>query len=287
MVRLQDERDLETLRQISILLDNENKRLIERNRKLTLEVARLLGYDDNQREQLELSLLRELEQAREQVFRSDERQKEKRGAEEPQAKKPRPGHGPRPQPQLPYVELAVSELAEGDKECEVCGGKLVEMKGQFEESEWVTVIHRQFRRERIQQKYRCSCNANVVTAPGAEKLIPGGRYTVEFAAEVAVGKYADHLPLERQVRMMAREGLQVDSQTLWDQVHALAKHVEPTYEALVERALSSPVLHADESGWPLLGKKASSPGSVWNLSTPEVVVYRVLPARVSDSGAAR
>jgi len=30
---------------------------------------------------------------------------------------------------------------------------------------------------------------------------------------VAVAKYADHLPLERQVRMMAREGLIVESQT--------------------------------------------------------------------------
>ena len=48
---------------------------------------------------------------------------------------------------------------------------------------------------------------------------------------VAVAKYADHLPLERQVRMMAREGLIVESQTLWDQLNALARHLEPTYEA--------------------------------------------------------
>jgi hypothetical protein len=31
------------------------------------------------------------------------------------------------------------------------------------------------------------------------------------------GKYLDHQPLERQVRTMARDGLQVDSQTLSDQ----------------------------------------------------------------------
>ena len=39
MIRLQHERDVETLRQIGTLLDNENKRLVERNRKLTLELA--------------------------------------------------------------------------------------------------------------------------------------------------------------------------------------------------------------------------------------------------------
>lgn len=149
----------------------------------------------------------------------------------------------------------------------------------------MTVVHREFRRERIrQQKYRCSCNANVVTAPGPQKLIPGGRYTVEFAAEVAVGKYADHLPLERQVRMMTREGLEVESQTLWDQVYALCQHVEPTYDALIERALSSPVLHADESGWPLLGKKTKPRGSVWTLTTPEVVIYRMMPSKSEKDG---
>jgi hypothetical protein len=124
----------------------------------------------------------------------------------------------------------------------------------------------------------------VVTAPGPEKLIPGGRYTVEFAVEVAVGKYTDHLPLERQVRMMAREGLEVNSQTLWDQVHALAMHLRPTDEALLDRALSAPVLHADESSWPLLGKKGKSPGSMWTLTTPEVIAYRMMPSKSEEDG---
>jgi len=285
MVRIQDERDLETLRQISILLDNENKRLIHKTRNLTLELARRMGLDEKQCEQMELSVLEELQKKREHVFRLDERRKAEQEAKESKKKDPQKGHGPRPQPQLPLVELPARELPEEDRCCKVCGGTVEEMKGQFEESEWITVIHREFRRERIRQKkYRCSCNANVVTAPGPEKLIPGGRYTVEFAAEVAVGKYTDHLPLERQVRMMAREGLEVDSQTLWDQVHAMAMHVKPTYEALLARALSSPVLHADESGWPLLGKKGKSPGSVWNLSTPEVIVYRMMPSKSEEDG---
>jgi transposase len=54
-----------------------------------------------------------------------------------------------------------------------------------------------------------------VTAPGPAQVIPAGRYAPEFGVGVAVEKYTDHLPLERQVRMMAREGLIVDSQILW------------------------------------------------------------------------
>jgi transposase len=41
-----------------------------------------------------------------------------------------------------------------------------------------------------------------VTASGPLKLKPGCRYSPEFAVEVAVGKYLDHSPLERQVRIM-------------------------------------------------------------------------------------
>ena len=93
------------------------------------------------------------------------------------------------------------------------------MTGQFEESEEITVVQREFKLvKHLRKKYRCRCNACVVTAPGPLKLQAGGRYSIEFAVEVAASKYADHFPLERQVRMMAREGLHVSSQTLWDQI---------------------------------------------------------------------
>ena len=117
MIRLQHERDVETLRQIGILLDNENKRLVERNRKLTLELARALGLDDKQREQLELSLLQELKKSRDGIFRSDEHKHDEGGAAEDEKKKrkKRKGHGPRPRRQLPLVELPAFELTKEDR----------------------------------------------------------------------------------------------------------------------------------------------------------------------------
>jgi transposase len=112
--------------------------------------------------------------------------------------------------------------------------------------------------------------------------MPGGRYAPEFA--VGVAKYADHLPLERQVRMMAREGLRVDSQTLWDQIQALARHLEPTYEALGVRALAAPVINVDETRWPRLGSSSPSAGTVWGVHAPTVSVYRILPGKSADEG---
>jgi transposase len=103
------------------------------------------------------------------------------------------------------------------------------MGEQAEESEEITVIEASYQIvTHRRQKYRCSCNAAVVTAPGPVKLTPGGRYAPEFAVHVAEAKYLDHSPLERQVKAMGRKGLAVDSQTLWDQLVALSANMGET-----------------------------------------------------------
>ena len=70
---------------------------------------------------------------------------------------------------------------------------------------------------------------------------------MDFAVDVAVAKYTDHLPLARQVKQMQRQGLSIDSQTLWDQLVGLEQHLEPSYEALLEDILSARVVGADET----------------------------------------
>jgi transposase len=64
---------------------------------------------------------------------------------------------------------------EPDHVCPSCGGQLEEMAGQFEESDEVDVVERQFVFVRHKRKrYRCSCGGCVETAPAPEKLIAGG-----------------------------------------------------------------------------------------------------------------
>jgi transposase len=147
------------------------------------------------------------------------------------------------------------------------------------ERRFVKVTHRRL-------KYRCTCNACVVTAPGPPKLIPGGRYSVEFAVEVAASKYLDHLPLERQARIMAREGLDATSQALWDQTEALARALRPTYNALRTIVLREPLVHADETTWPYLGKRSEErPGKFWTwcAATGHAVCYTILPSRSAEA----
>jgi transposase len=281
MVELTTEHDLETLRQISLLLDRENQRLITKTLELTAEVARLRGVADP--EQLQLAVLKELEQRRRQVFQP-EAARASSGTPTSPTRPPQSGHGPRPQPTLPVVEIR-HELPPEDRQCPACGGELMEMAGQAETSERITTVKLTYQVEHhVRQKYRCRCNGAVVTAPGPAQVIPGCRYAPEFGIGVAVAKYTDHLPLERQVRMMAREGLIVDSQTLWDQINAIARHLEPTYAALGRRALEAPVINVDETRWPMMKSMLPAKGTVWTVRSPTVSFYRILPGKSADEG---
>ena len=71
----------------------------------------------------------------------------------PKTKKKRTNFGPTEQPMLPVVE-EVFELDEADKACTSCGGALIPMKGQFEESEMIDVVEVTYRVVQVkQQKY--------------------------------------------------------------------------------------------------------------------------------------
>jgi transposase len=282
VISIRNEQRVDVLRQVALLLEQENHRLHARLHSLTIELARLQGRDGTAALQAELASLQELLARREKELFGDSSEKRPHSPELPAAtnpSRPRKGHGPREQPQLPIVEVK-HVLAESARGCPACGGELMEMAGQQEVSEEITVVERQFVMVQHQrEKYRCRCNGAVVTAPGPRKLIPGGRYSAAFAVEVAVSKYLDHLPLERQSRMMEREGLVVSSQVLWDQIDALAVHLEASYQELAARVLSSPVIHADETHWRLMAKSERKKYWVWCLSSEDTAFYRILDSR--------
>jgi transposase len=120
------------------------------------------------------------------------------------------------------------------------------------------------------------------------KLFPGARYSVDFAVEVAAAKYVDHMPLERQVRIMAREGLAVDSQTLWDQIERLARLLGDAKEALHLYVLSHAIVGADETRWRILDGKGRDGGEakqwqVWAVAAPDAVAYSIEDSRSSEA----
>lgn len=274
MLNAEKIQDPEKLRRVAVLLDQEVDRLQKQVRELSFENARLRGEPIAQVDF---------------HFPSQALQKaleETEVVSSPRLPRPaRPGHGPRPQERLPVIEK-VHNLPEDKRDCKVCGGDLEVMTDQYEESEEITVTERSYTLlVHRRQKYRCRCNGNVTTAAGPQKLIPSGRYSLDFAVHVAVQKYCDHLPLERQVEMMARDGLVVTSQALWDQIEAAAGLLRPTYEKLGEWLLDQPLVHADETGWPVNSLDTKKPRwTAWCLCNDRALWFRIASSKSEVEG---
>lgn len=287
MFRIESEKDIELLRQAALLLQSENQRLTAQLVDLTKELLVAQGKD-KQELQLRLALIeQQLAAQNKKIFGdSSEKRGDGEGRGKKREKKPQKGHGPTAQPKLLEIEVE-HDLDEADKVCPSCGGKL-EAFGQYETSEEVGVIERRFfLTKHKQKKYACQCGSCVETAPGPTRLFPGARYSVDVAIEIVVMKYLDHLPLERQVRIFAREGLTVTSQTLWDYLERVARLLEPAYDRLHAYILVQPVIGADETWWRLMGKSGPEQTSkrwhAWAASTASAIYFTIEDSRSTEA----
>lgn len=277
------ERSIPYLRAVAQLQQEKITRLEKENEELR---ARLGDTETAVEENKTLTEL--LARARQREFgRSSERRLGEKPPKEP--REPQPGHGPREQPDIETEVIEHHELPPEKQVCKACGGQLSEMGDVYEESELISVNVRSFVRQlHRRKKFRCGCNACIETAPGPLRLLDGGLYSIEFAAEAAAAKYSDHMPLERQVRVMKHEGLLIDSQTLWDQINALANLLTPTYTAIAASILKLPVIGCDETRWYLLDNGKVKENRIWQswcLMGTDLVAYRIMDSRGKEAAA--
>ncbi len=172
-------------------------------------------------------------------------------------RKKRTSFGRKAQPQLPRVDVLHTIK---DEDVKRAGLKVWE--GQYETSELISVIPTKIVVEvHKRQKYLATQDRDptlppIVTAPGPLKTKEGSRYSLEFDIEVALAKYQWHLPLDRQVRMLAVEGLEVQSQTLFGRVDTLAWYLEAhVMPRIVDEIMAQKIKLADETTWANLGKR--------------------------------
>jgi transposase len=278
-VRIEDEKNVELLREKALLLARENQRLSKKMGELLQENLQLKGMTPQQLQQA-LSLVEE-ELAH---VKSGETlgtaSSEKRGQHEkpPEEKKTQTGHGPRAQPKLPIIS-ETHEMDAADSMCPECGNTLAEWAGQEDTTEEIDVVERQFvMKKHLRKKYRCKCGC-VESAEMPVRLVPGGRYSNDFAVAVAVAKYADGLPYERQLKQMFREGLCIETQTLWDQVEALAKALRGAWESLGKFTLQEKVIGFDETHWKVMTKGAAQKKTwtMWEVSSPRGIYFTIAP----------
>jgi len=118
-----------------------------------------------------------------------------------------------------------------------------------------------------------------VTAEGPLKLLPGSRYSVDFALSVVAGKFLNHLPYERQHKDMKRVGVDVPVATMYRLSEQVALHLGGVAEEIRKDIFNAPLAcHLDETRWPILSNHDDD-GQMWILSNQAGSYYRFEPTR--------
>jgi transposase len=106
---------------------------------------------------------------------------------------------------------------------------------------------RLFVRRIIRPKYVSADNNSILIAPMIDRPLPKAIAGAGLLTQIVIDKYVDHLPLNRQMERLKREGVPLSYSTLTDWVSGTAKLLEPLYEALKKEVIQSDYLHADET----------------------------------------
>ena len=108
----------------------------------------------------------------------------------------------------------------------------------------------------IRGKWACKCCEKLVQEPVDPQIIDNGIPTAALLAHLLVSRFVDHLPYYRIEKINARSGVHTPRLTLAAWSGLVGAALAPLYEALRAFALSSRVLHIDETPVSMLGPGA-------------------------------
>jgi transposase len=140
------------------------------------------------------------------------------------------------------------KVPDEERHCTACGGDKLTPLGEGKKTTvWEFVPARFVRVIHVQEVLRCRCNGCVITAPGAPKVVERGQYGASFLAHIVVAKCADHTPVYRLEKALARQSIRVSRSTMNDLLHRVAEILEPLWRLLRDVVLIRPVVMADET----------------------------------------
>lgn len=106
--------------------------------------------------------------------------------------------------------------------------------------------------EHARPKYACArCQGHVAQSAMPPQPIDKGLAGPGLLAHVVVGKYCDHLPLNRQERILARHGVNLSRKTLCDWAMGCAGALAPVARAMRAEVLKSAVIQTDDTPVPV------------------------------------
>jgi len=165
------------------------------------------------------------------------------GDDEPSTKRAKRQHSRKPLPD--HLKREDEVLSPGEA-CAGCGGTLRQVgEDVTEELDYIPghFVVRRFIRPRM----ACTCCEAFAQAPLPSRLIERGRPGPGLVSHMLVGKYCDHLPLERQSKIYAREGVDLHRSTLSDWVGRTTALLEPLAGHIGKLVRAGPALFADDT----------------------------------------
>jgi len=148
--------------------------------------------------------------------------------------------------------------------CTACGGRMRQIGADVSEQlEYVPSHFRVIRH--VRPKLACVSCASIVQASAPSRPIARGVAGPGLLAHVMVAKFCDHLPLYRQSRIYARDGVDIDRSTMAGWLEQSCKLLDPLVAALGRYVLAASKLHADDTPVKVLapGNGKTKTGRLW------------------------
>jgi len=143
----------------------------------------------------------------------------------------------------------------------------------------------------IRPRYGCrACSDGVTQAPAPAHVVSGGLPTEALIADVLINKFCDHLPLYRQSKIFARQGIAISRATLANWVGRGIAALMPITNRLRTDALARSRLFVDETTVKVLapGTGKTKTGYMWVIvcddrahggADPPLALYTYMPGR--------
>ena len=168
------------------------------------------------------------------------------------SRKPFPDHLPRERVVVP-----------GPTACACCGSDRLSKVGE-DVTETLEVIPRRWKViQTVREKFTCRNCETISQPPAPFHVVPRGWAGPNLLAMILFEKYGAHQPLNRQRDRYAREGVDLSTSTLADQVGACTVALKPLHDLIAAHVLAASRLHGDDTTVPVLAKGETDTARAW------------------------
>lgn len=187
------------------------------------------------------------------------------------------------------VEKQILDLPESEKVCPETGKPLVKI-GEEITSKLAHKPGSYYIKQIVRSKYGLPEGEGVITPELPASLLDRCFADDSLLADIAVKKFADHLPIYRQAEIMSRQGIFISRQVLCQWMTRAGKALKPLYNEMLDRVLRSGNVFYDETPIAMLepGRGKTRQAYMWvlvggNSAAPSYRIYDFCNSRAHDN----